>query len=116
MKSMICAQSIICRSLDIASVLELIRFIFLLLYRISDLNSSKSGNVSRETLRFSRTEYCNVFELSSYMLNRLSLRCDNKIYTAAGVIPSILSAWPIVVGLILLNLDFTSFERPLNTS
>ncbi len=27
------------------------------------------------------------------------MTCDNKIYTAAGVIPSILNAWPIVFGL-----------------
>ena len=39
---------------------------------------------------------------------------DNKIYTAAGVIPSILSAWPSVFGFISLNFDLTSFDSPEN--
>ena len=41
-------------------------------------------------------------------------RWDNKIYTAAGVIPSILSACPIVFGLIFLNFDLTSLDKPEN--
>ena len=39
------------------------------------------------------------------------MTCDNKIYTAAGVIPSILKAWPIVLGLISLNLAFKRDEN-----
>ena len=35
---------------------------------------------------------------------------------AAGVTPSILSAWPKVLGLILFSLNLTSLERPLKLS
>ena len=42
--------------------------------------------------------------------------CDNKIYAAAGVMPSILRACPRVEGLILINLDLTSLDSPSKLS
>ena len=61
-KSMACALSIICLSLEIVSELALIRLITLFYSIIKDLNFSSSGNVSRETFRGSNFEYSIMFE------------------------------------------------------
>ncbi len=53
-KSIICAQSTMCLFLKLVSLLGLIRLIFLFSSRIKLINSSKIGNVSRETLNLSK--------------------------------------------------------------
>ena len=61
-KSIICALSSICLFLEISSDFALIRLISLFFSKIKDLNSSSSGNVSRETFRGSNFEYSKMFE------------------------------------------------------
>ena len=51
--SIICAESIICLFIESFSVDLLIKFIFLFSLNNNDLNSSKAGNVSRETFNVS---------------------------------------------------------------
>ncbi|SVB11464.1 uncharacterized protein METZ01_LOCUS164318 [marine metagenome] len=53
-KSMTCAQSIICLFFKLLIVFELIKLISLFFSIISSLNSSNSENVSRGTLNLSR--------------------------------------------------------------
>ena len=71
-KSMTCAQSIMCLFPKLLIFFALIKLISLFFSIISSLNSSNSEKVSRGTLNLSKKNNYQNFDPLSYMLNRPS--------------------------------------------